>query len=59
MLSDEKNTVQSKQWLDKFCSDSGPSEITVKRRYANFKRSRIATNDAKHQKTPQTRFGRS
>ena len=54
-----KNTVQAKQWLDKCYSASAPSEITVKRWYANFKHAHTGTNDAecsKHQKKPQTRF---
>ena len=42
-----KNTVQAKQWLDKCYSDSAPSETTVKRWYADFKRSPTDTNDAK------------
>ena len=72
LLSDGKNTIQAKQWFDKCYSDSVLSETTVKRWYADFKRRRTDTNDAeclghtkfvrchgKHQKTPQTRFGRS
>ena len=41
-----KNTVQAKQWFDKCYSDSGPLEITVKGRYADFKCSCTDTNDA-------------
>ena len=41
-----KNTVQAKQWLDKFYLDSDPSETMVKRWYANFKRSCTDINDA-------------
>ena len=65
-----KNTVQAKQWLDKYCLDSALLETTVKRWYADFKLSHTHTNEAecsghpnsancprKHQKTPQTRFG--
>ena len=43
-----KNTVQAKQWLDKCYSDSGPSETTVKRWYADFKCNSTNTNDAEH-----------
>ena len=46
MLSDGKNTVQAKQWLDKCYSDSVPLETTVKRLYADFKCGRTDTNDA-------------
>ena len=42
MLSDRKNTVQAKQWLDKCYS-----ETMVKRWYADFKCSCTDTNDAK------------
>ena len=38
LLSDGKNTVQAKQWLDECCPDSAPSETTFKRWYADFKR---------------------
>ena len=41
-----KHTVQAKQWLDKYYSDSTPSETTVKRLYADFKCSCTDTNDA-------------
>ena len=41
-----KNTVQTKQWLDKCYSDSALSETMVKRWYADFKCSRTDTNDA-------------
>ena len=43
-----KNTVQTKQWLDKCYLDSAPLETTVKRWYADFKRSPTDTNDAEH-----------
>ena len=46
MLSDGKNTIQAKQWLDNYYSDSAPSETTVKRCYADFKRGRTEANDA-------------
>ena len=41
-----KNTVQANQWLDKCYSDSAPSEITVKKWYADFKCGRTDKNDA-------------
>ena len=46
LLSDGKNTVQTKQWLDKCYLDSAPLETTVKRWYANFKCIHTDTNDA-------------
>ena len=61
-----KNTVQAKQWLDKYYSDSAPLKITVKRWYSDFKCTRTDTNDAEctgtqiqqlSQKTPKTCFG--
>ena len=48
MLSDGKNTVQAKQWLDKCYSDFAPSEITGKMWYTDFKRSCTDKNDAEH-----------
>ena len=48
-----KNTVQAKQWLDKY-SDSAPSESTVKRWYADFKRSRTDTNDVERSDHPNS-----
>ena len=41
-----KNTVQAKQWLEKCYRDSALSETTVKRWFADFKRSRRDTDDA-------------
>ena len=41
-----KNTVQAKQWLDKFYLDSALSETTVKRWYTDSKHGRTDTNDA-------------
>ncbi|KYN08607.1 hypothetical protein ALC62_00410 [Cyphomyrmex costatus] len=49
-----KNTVQAKQWLDKCYSNSAPSEITVKRWYADFKRGRKNTNDTKRSGRPNS-----
>ena len=70
LFSDGKNNVQAKQWLDKYYSDSAPSETTIKSWYADLKCGRIDTNDAKSsghpnsavarktpKKTPQIRFG--
>ena len=66
-----KNSVQAKQWLDKYYSESAPSESTVKSWYTDFKRSRTGTNDAERSDRPnsavvpenikkkQIRFGRS
>ena len=45
MLSDRKNTVQAKQWLDKCYLGCALSETTVKSWYANFKPSHKDTND--------------
>ena len=72
LFSDEKNTLQAKQWLDKCYSDAAPSETTVKRWYADFKCSLIDTNNAEcsgcpnlavvlenTKKTPHTCFARS
>ena len=42
-----KNTVQAKQWLGKYYSDSTPTETTVKMWHADFKRSCTDTNDVK------------
>ena len=41
-----RNTVYTKQWLDKCHSDSASSETMVKRYYADFKCSHTDTNDA-------------
>ena len=56
-----KNIVQAKQWLEKCYRDSAPSETTIKRWFADFKRGRRDIDDAerntrKHKKTPQNRF---
>ena len=47
----EKNTVEAKQWLDKRYGDSVAGKSTIIDWYAEFKRSRINTDDAE-------RFGR-
>ena len=51
LLSDGKNTVQAKQWLDKCYSESAPLETTVKRCHAGFKRGHTDANDAEAQVT--------
>ena len=50
----EKNSDQTKQWLDKSYSNSAPSETTVKRWYADFKRSCTDTNDTEHSAHPNS-----
>lgn len=49
-----KNTVQTKQWLHKCYGDSCPSEATVKRWIAEFKRGRTDTNDAERSGRPNS-----
>ena len=43
----KKNTVQAQQWLEKCYGDSAPSKTTICRWYAEFKRGRTDTDDAK------------
>ena len=52
LFSDGKNTVQTKQWLDKCYSDFAPLETMVKRWYADLKRCPTNTNDAEHSGCP-------
>lgn len=40
--------VQAKQWLEKSYGDSALSETTVKRWFADFKRSHRDIDDAEH-----------
>lgn len=47
-----KNTVQAKQWLEKCYGDSAPSETTIKRWFADFKRGRRDTDDAERSGRP-------
>ena len=47
-----KNTVQTKQWLDKCYSDSALSEMIFKRWYADFKHGCRDTNDAEYSARP-------
>ena len=48
----KKNTVQAQQWLEKCYGDSAPSETTICRWYAEFKRSRTETEDAERSSRP-------
>jgi len=48
----EKNTVQAKEWLEKCYGDSAPSETTINRWFADFKRGRRDTGDAKRSGRP-------
>ena len=52
MLSDGKNSVQAKQWLDKCYLYSALLETMVKRWYADFKRGCIDTNNAESSGRP-------
>ncbi len=54
MVSDGKNTVQAKQWLDKCYSDPAPLETTVKRWYADFRHSYTDTNDTERSGRPNS-----
>ena len=54
LLSDGKNTVQTKQWLDKCNSDTAPLETMVRRWYANLKHGSMDTNDAEHSGHPNS-----
>ena len=47
-----KNTVQAKQWLEKYCGDSDPSETTIKRWFADFNHGRRETDDAERSARP-------
>lgn len=48
----KKNTVETKQWLDKHYSDSAPSRQMVEKWIAEFKRGRTSTNDAERSGRP-------
>ena len=54
LLSDRKNTVQAKQWLNNCYLDSAPLETMVKRWYADFIRGHIGTNDAERSGHPNS-----
>ena len=45
---------QAKQWSDKCYSDSAPSETTVKRWYADFKRALTNTNGVERSGRPNS-----
>ncbi|XP_050527885.1 protein GVQW3-like [Daktulosphaira vitifoliae] len=47
-----KNTVQAKKWLEKCYGESAPSDTTIKRWYAEFKRGRRDTDDAERSGRP-------
>jgi len=48
----KKNTVETKQWLDKHYPDSAPSRQMVEKWIAEFKRGRTSTNDAERSGRP-------
>lgn len=41
----KKNTVETKEWLDKYYSTSAPSKSTVCNWFDEFKRGRLSTDD--------------
>jgi hypothetical protein len=45
LLFGEKNTVESKVWLDKHYSDSASAKSTIKNWFAKFKRGEISIED--------------
>lgn len=47
-----KNTVQTKQWLDKHYPHYAPSKTTICRWFADFKRGRTDTSDAERSGRP-------
>ena len=47
-----KNTVQAKQWLEKCYPGSTPSRQMIEKWFADFKRSRINTDDAERSGRP-------
>lgn len=47
-----KNTVQAREWLEKCYGESAPSKSTVTHWYAEFKRGRTSTADAKRTGRP-------
>ena len=48
----KKNTVETKQWLDKHYPNSASSRQMVEKQIAEFKRSRTSTNDAERSGRP-------
>ncbi|KAG6439355.1 hypothetical protein O3G_MSEX000703 [Manduca sexta] len=51
-FSMNKNTIETKVWLDKCYENSAPSKATVKRWFAEFKRGHTDTNDVEHSGRP-------
>jgi len=49
-----KNTVQTKQWLDKCYPDSAPSRQMVEKWFGDFKRGRTNTDDAERSGRPNS-----
>ena len=56
LLFNEKNTVQTKQWLDKCYPDFAPLRQMVEKWFADFKRGRTKTDDAEHSGRPNSPF---
>ncbi|XP_031639731.1 protein GVQW3-like, partial [Contarinia nasturtii] len=48
-----KNTVQTKQWLDKCYPDSAPAQSNIKYWFREFKRGRTDTDDAQRSGRPK------
>ena len=49
-----KNTVESKQWLDKYYGDSTPGKSTITDWHAEFKRGRTNTDNAERSGRPKS-----
>ena len=49
-----KNTVEARQWLDKRYGDPAPGKSTIIDWYAEFKRDRTNTDDAKRYGRPKS-----
>ena len=54
MLFKGKNTVEAKQWLDKRYRNSAPRKPTIIDGYADFRRGRTNTDDAKRSGRPKS-----
>ena len=52
----KKNTVETKQWLDKHYPNSAPSRQMVEKWIAEFKCGRTSTNDAERSGRPNMRL---
>ena len=48
----KRNTVETKQWLDKYYPSSAPSRQTVEKWIAELKRDRTSTNNAERSGRP-------